>query len=343
VEISLSESLEVVAGTMWSQWAALGAYTTAEACRGCVVDPEALLAATCTLGRNDIRLFDEALDWLVINHGLIRPSRLTRIAGEFGPEALRVVGAVAEFASQATGGDLLPGVRKAARKCLAGAEEEPLFPPSGGRKPIKKRQEAFLKWGLVRGEPRIRGHSGAPDLNNPANLLLRMRMMYGASSRAEILAYLFTGGPGNSHEIARRIKYDQAGVYRELERLVRSGVVSKHKGTRDSQYWMDTERFAAAHSLQRERPVFLVWGDIYHAYHLVLKDVRDHPEEYDNAFLAAERMRDLTGEVLSLIRNAGGPLSQLPEPDITRQRGTEHQESLLRYLKAAAERLRAYL
>lgn len=330
---------------MWSQWSALGAYVTGETCRGCVVDPEALLVATCTLGRRDIRLFDEALDWLVINHALLRPTRLTRIAGEFGPEAQRVLGAVAEFISERIGSDLLPGVKKAAQESISVTEEEYLFPSEAGLKPAKGtgRDKSFLKWGLLRGEPRIREHSGRPDLGNPVNIMLRMRMQYGASSRAEILAYLFTGGSGNSHQIARKIKYDQAGVYRELERLVSSGMVSKHKGSRDAQYWIDAERFAAAHSLQRERPVFLVWGDIYRAYHLVLKDVWDHPEEYDNAFLAAERMRDLTGEVVSLIRNAGEPLSQLPEPDIARQRGVEHQERLLRYLKAAAERLRASL
>jgi DNA-binding transcriptional ArsR family regulator len=341
MEKSLSESVEIIEKTMWGQWAALGAYVTVEACRRCVVDPEALLVATCTLGRSDIRLFDEALDWLVINHELLRPSRLTRTAREFGPEAQRILGAAAEFISERTGSNLLPGVKKAAQASIAGAEEEYLFPSARNRKPIKgrERQKAFLEWGLLRGEPRIREHSGTPDLENPANIMIRMRMLYGASSRAEILTYLFAGQPGNSHEIARRIKYDQAGVYRELEKLVKAGMVSKHKNNRDANYWIDRNKFAESLAIEGEWPVFLVWGDVYRAYYLVLKDIQEHPEEYDDRFLAAERMRELTPEVVSLLRNSGEPLSQLPVPDIERQKGAEHQEKLLQYMGSAAEKL----
>jgi len=341
MERSLSESVEIIEKTMWSQWAALGAYVTEEACRKCVVDPEALLVATCTLGRSDIRLFDEALDWLVINHELLRPSRLTRIAREYGPEAQRVLGAAVEFVSERTGSNLLPGVKKAAQGSIAGAEEEYLFPSEVGLKPVKGkgREKAFLKWGLLRGEPRIREHSGRPDLENPANMIIRMRMLYGASSRAEILTFLFAGQPGNSNEIARLIKYDQAGVYRELEKLVKAGMVNKHKNKRDANYWLDREKFAQSHAIEEEWPVFLVWADIYRAYYLILKDIKEHPEEYDNEFLAAERMRESTPEVVLLLRNAGEPLAQLPVPDIKRQKGTEHKDELLEYMRSAAERL----
>jgi len=345
MERSLNASVELIEKTMWGQWATLGAYVTEEACRKCIVDPEALLVATCTLGRRDIRMFDEALDWLVINHGLLRPSRLTRLARESGPEAQRVLGAAVEFVSERTSSNLLPGVKKAAQRSIAGAGEEYLFPSEVGLKPVKGkgRQKAFLKWGLLRGEPRIREHSGRPDLENPANIMLRMRMLYGASSRAEILTYLFAGQPGNSNEIARQIKYDQAGVYRELEKLVKAGMVSKHKNNRDADYWLDRDKFAQSLAIEGERPVFLVWGDVYRAFNLVLKDIKDHPEEYENEFLAAERMRNLTNEVVSLLRNAGKPLSQLPVPNIERQKGTEHQEKLLLYLRSAAERLSASL
>ena len=55
---------EEIAKITWSQWAALGAFVTAEPCRKSIIDPEALLVSTCAFGRRDARIFDEALDWI---------------------------------------------------------------------------------------------------------------------------------------------------------------------------------------------------------------------------------------------------------------------------------------
>ena len=44
-----------------------------------VIDPEALLLLTCTMGRHEPRLFDEVLDWLRENGRFINVMRLKRI------------------------------------------------------------------------------------------------------------------------------------------------------------------------------------------------------------------------------------------------------------------------
>ena len=46
-----------------------------------IIDPEALLLFTCTLGRHEPRLFDEVLDWLQENGRFINILRLKRILG----------------------------------------------------------------------------------------------------------------------------------------------------------------------------------------------------------------------------------------------------------------------
>jgi hypothetical protein len=38
-----------------------------------VIDPEALLVGACALGRMDARIFDEAMDWTMLNHELLKP------------------------------------------------------------------------------------------------------------------------------------------------------------------------------------------------------------------------------------------------------------------------------
>lgn len=102
----LIENIEAI---MWRQWAALGAYVTGEATRGSLVDPEALVVATFALGRFNARLFDEAMDWVYINHRLLKPWRIKNIAREFQESARRTLGAVVEYLSLFGDKELFPG------------------------------------------------------------------------------------------------------------------------------------------------------------------------------------------------------------------------------------------
>ncbi len=327
---------ETVSRILWSQWAALGAYVAAEPVRKSVVDPEALLVATCAFGRDDARLFDEALDWTIAHHELLKPWRLKRISRCFGPEVQRTLGAVLDFAAQRTGRNLFPGVREEARQVLSQVETEELFRSERGRyaKPSKGRQPdpVFAAWKLLRGQPRIRYHSGSPDLTNPANLMLRLRDCYGAEARADVMTYLLTEPGGSSCAIAAKIKYQQSGVYDVLESLVSAGIAAKRGGRGGAYYWIDQKRVAASLGLGAKRPAFVAWGDVFCAFYSVLEDRRSHATEYANEFLAAERMRDLTAKVVPMLRNAGEALSRLPSPDLKRQAGSESGKALRAFL-----------
>jgi len=50
----------------WDQWAQMGVSATTGRPDRRTADPEALLLLTFEVGRNDPRLFDEVLDWLVV-------------------------------------------------------------------------------------------------------------------------------------------------------------------------------------------------------------------------------------------------------------------------------------
>ncbi len=327
---------ETVTHILWGQWAALGAYLEAEPVRKSVIDPEALLVATCAFGRGDARLFDEAIDWTIANHELLKPWRLKRISRCFGPEVQRTLGAVLDFAAESTGRDLFPGVRAEAAQALAVTETEELFLRERGRyaKASKNRQPdpVFLRWKLLRGKPRIRHHSGTPDLTNPANLMLRLRDYYGAEARADVMTYLLTEPGGSSCGIASKIKYQQGRVYDVLESLVSAGVAQKRGGRGQAYYWIDQKKVAASLGLNGKRPAFIAWGDVFCAFYTVLEDLRGHPAEYDDEFLAAERMRELTLKVVPMLRNAGEALSRLPAPDIKRQTGLAHGKALQAFL-----------
>jgi len=327
---------DTVTGILWSQWAALGAYLEAEPARKSIIDPEALLVATCAFGRSDARLFDEAMDWILVNHELLKPWRLKRISRCFGPEVQRTLGAVLDFAAEQTQRNLFPGVREEARAALSQVETEELFLREQGRytKPSTHRQPdlVFARWKLLRGKPRIRGHSGTPDLANPANLMLRLRDYYGAEARADVMTYLLTEPGGSSCGIAAKIKYQQGGVYDVLESLVKAGIAQKRGGRGQAYYWIDQKRVATSLGLGPKRPAFVAWGDVFCAFYSVLEDLRTHQDEYRDEFLASERMRDLILKVVPMLRNAGEALSRLPAPDVKRQAGPEHGKALRVFL-----------
>ena len=329
---------------VWSQWSALGAFLTAEPCRKSIVDPEALLVATCAFGRQDARIFDEAVDWTIINHEMLKPWRLKNISRSFGPDVQRTLGAVLDFVVKDKEKNLFPGVRKEALKVLDEVEKEELFWREKGRygQSGKQPDEVFLRWKLLRGSPRIRRHSGTPDPKNPANLMLRLREYYGAGARADVMTYLLTEKGGSSHGIAAKIKYQQGRVYDVLEDLVGAGIAHKQGGRGNAYYWIDRERFAASLRLGRKRPVFFVWGDVFCAFYLLVSDWRGHQVEYQSDFLSAERMRDLSVKIVPLLRKAGEPLSEVPIPDIKRQKGQEHKEALLSYLDQVTDVLSSF-
>ncbi len=340
----LNGLVETIEEIMWSQWAALGAFIATEPCRKSIVDPEALLVATCAFGRQDARIFDEAIDWTIVNHKLLKPWRLKRISRSFGPDVQRTLGAVLEYVVKEKGKDLFPGVRKEAQKALDEVETEELFWREKGRYAQSRKQtdEVFLRWKLLRGSPRIRCHSGTPDLKNPANLMLRLRDYYGAEARADIMTYLLTEKGGSSNGIATKIKYQQGRVYEVLEDLVGAGIAQKQGGPGHAYYWIDRERVAASLGLGRKRPVFFVWGDVFCAFYLVVSDWRKHQAEYQNDFLSAERMRDLTVKVVPMLIKAGEPLSEMPVPDIKRQKGAEHKEALIIFMNQCQNVLKRF-
>src|SRR5690606_26845022 len=61
------------------QWSALGVGEQTCLADDRVIDPEALLLITCSLGRHDSHLFDQALNWLYQEGGSINLLRLKNL------------------------------------------------------------------------------------------------------------------------------------------------------------------------------------------------------------------------------------------------------------------------
>jgi hypothetical protein len=138
------------------------------------------------------------------------------------------------------------------------------------------------------------------------------------------------------------IWYQPRRVYGVLEDLGGAGIAYKKGGHGSAYYWINQENIAASLGLGKKRPVFFVWGDIFCAFDKVISDWREHQEKYANEFLSAERMRDLAGVAVPMLRRAGEPLSRIPFPDPGTLKGAQHTEALVAFMDDAVDVLKRY-
>src|SRR4030043_1499831 len=89
--------LEHILSFLWRQWSALGVLGESRSEDPWAVDPEPLLLFTLEIGRYEPRLFDEVLDWLVVNGRWIDLQRLRGILRPKNDTTIQLTGAVASF------------------------------------------------------------------------------------------------------------------------------------------------------------------------------------------------------------------------------------------------------
>lgn len=329
---------ERTAEVMWRQWLTLGANLSGTPMRKAAVDPEALLAATATLGRRQVRLFDEAVDWLAFNYSRLSSSRLSRMMRDYPADASRTLAAVAEWTTGATGEPVLEKFRD--RVSLPPIDEPPeAFWICGPNRPAAKPDPIYRKWGFLRGAPRLRRHSGGPDLRNEANVFLAARSLYGKGARADVLAYLccLERGEKNSRAIAMRIMYDQKAVYRALEKLVATGTVENLSagGRGNAGYYRIKDETALRLLGLRKRPLFVNWHALYGGIDRTLEDRRLNEEDYASAVLGGERAKELVASLVPKIRRSCDLFAEVSPPELSGRKPDGIADELAGFLERA--------
>jgi len=72
-----------------------------------------------------------------------------------------------------------------------------------------------------------------PDAREVSNLLIRLRLIFGSTTRAEVIFHLLTIGSANSNQIANRRFLNQKAVLLELEKLAKAGVLVEKRSARE--------------------------------------------------------------------------------------------------------------
>ena len=316
-----------VADLLWAQWTTMGVAGQQAIAGDQVLDPEALVAVTCTIGREDPRLFDAMLDWLGVNGRYLNPHRLRRMLTTWPLAGAPVWMAVAATLQQ--GGPTDKWARSARSKVPGGARPEPLFRLADGRPlPVLHRPDpVFASCGWLREPYRPRGVARPFPPAGPATLLLRLRALLGIHARCEILAFLATAGRGTPRAVARACGYFPATVIKALSDMGESGFVRSRVEGRLRPYVLVDEGWRAL--LVGNRPAsWVIWPAVFS----VLEQLWIHLHQPD---LAGRSPLELASGLRRLLKDQVGKTSTQTGLAVTLDDWSDHPgEALLPYLSS---------
>lgn len=299
-----SEYQDLLLNFLWRQWSALGVAGHSRGEDHWVIDPEALLLVTCTLGRHEPRLFDEVLDWLQENGWLINILRLKRILRKEKFAGARVLAVVAGLMSKGTD---VTKWKQLAKPVGPASPPEPFFFEENGSPllAIGEPDAHFAKYGFTRGPVRERGYSQKFRPTELTNLALQLRALVGVNSRAEIVLYLLTHEAAHPSEIAHEAYYYERSIQNALVDLSQSGVVQLRSSGREKHYWLKPDHWAVLLNRPDRLPKWVTWPPLFSALERIWLKLNDpHLATFD-PLLQSSELRQLMIEVRPSFEHAG--------------------------------------
>jgi hypothetical protein len=289
----------------WSEWAQMGVFAAAPHVSPWAEDPEALILFTLEVARDDPRLFDELLDWLLRNEPLISVRRLRSFAS--ASEDRQLLQAALGWVDAHR-----PRARLRGRREAPPADEpERLF--TGDAFPIREPDQAFLAVGLSRPSVTPSGKAQPPDMRAPINLAFRLRQLLGIGARAEVARVLLTAesptvGAG---DLAASAGYARRNVLEAIASLAQAGVVSVSRLHGDRRFAVDKGAWAGLLGLDRdEMPEGREWPQLLGALTRVRRWLRNVEGGDLSEYMLASRTRDLLDEITTPLSHAGVPVAQ---------------------------------
>lgn len=283
----------------WDQWAQLGVLASTSRRDVWAADPEALLLFTLEVARDEPRLFDEVLDWLLANERLISVQRLRNLAR--GDEDRALVEAALGWAARRR-----PRQRLVAKPASQVPHAQPLFRTS--RTAIRTPDEIFLQRGWLKPVTEPSGKSQAPDLATPISFAFRMRHLLGVGTRAEVVRILLTSeAPWSPVQvIAESAGYAKRNVQEALTSLFSAGVVDAIVVANEQRYGLSRERWAELLATPADRlPIHRDWPQLLFALRQIDRWLHDPRQDGLSEYMRASEARVLMDEIGPQLRYAG--------------------------------------
>ena len=290
------EFIDLQLEMLWRQWSALGVIANTPPERKRVIDPEALLAYTLSIGPYDKRLFQASLEWLSEYGDWLSVSRLkTALSLYFRPDAplsegiipIETLNLFNEVIEQ-------QGTRW---RSIARLTSEQTKSKGSNRPPMNF-------------EPR--GVLGTINFRQPTLVELQLRAIFGVEARADAFVFLLFNEDGNSNSIAKDIFADQGNVYKFLEKWACAGIVVKASGHKTGTYSLaDKTKWFSLLGLDKKL-IFLNWMRAFHVLGKI-STALDKPPWATDKYLIASLFRDITSDLQPLAKQFK---VNLPEPTL---------------------------
>lgn len=284
---------------LWGQWTQMGILAATERTDRWAVDPEALLLLTFEVGREEPRLFEEVLDWLMRNERLVSIQRLRNLARDEADQALveAVVGWLGQRRRR-TRLEARPGQTEGP------TEAAPFFRNSSI--PVSDPDPAFLSQGFLKPQSEPSGKSQGPSVLSPINFAFRLRQLLGISARAEAVRILLTiGAPRvNAQVLARSTAYTKRNVQEALDSLVTAGVLFSFEVGNERRFSIPRDRWAQLLELD-ELPLHVEWPQLFAVYRKILRWLADPCHEGLSDYMLSSEARTLAEELSPDLNFAG--------------------------------------
>ncbi|HEX5525589.1 MAG TPA: hypothetical protein VFX44_00150 [Solirubrobacterales bacterium] len=286
---------------LWSQWAQMGMLASSSRKDAWAADPEALLLLTLEVAREDPRLFDEALDWFLVNERWISLQRLRNLSQDEEDRAL--AGAAIEWLSQ-----WRRRTSTAPKKAKPGTEPEPLF--LNAQLSVERPDPAFLAHGFLKPSTEPSRRSASPDFNLPINFAFRMRALLGVGARAEVARVLLTvEAPDMSLQaIAASCGFTKRNVQEAASALRAAGLASSWTLGNEQRFRMPREPWLQLLGIDR-LPLHEDWPQLFHAFRVLLRWLRDPRNQELSSYMRASEARTVLEQVIDDLHFAGKPVS----------------------------------
>jgi hypothetical protein len=312
---------ERLASFLWEQWAQMGVLAADTRSDRWAADPEALLLLSFEVGREEPRLFEEVLDWLVRNERLISIQRLRNLIRDDADRAL--VEAVVGWLGQRR-----RRPRLAARPADAPTEAQPFYRNSP--LPIGDPDPAFLAQGFLKPKSEPSTKSQAPNVLLPINFAFRLRLLLGIGARAEAARVLLTSGVPrvNVQVLAASTAYTKRNVQEAVAALTSAGVLFAFEVGNEQRFSIPLDRWAQLLDLD-DLPHHEDWPQLFAAYRKILRWLADPTHAAMSDYMLSSEARTLAEEVRPDLEFAGIRIEP-PRDD------SSYLESFLEQLSAQA-------
>ena len=264
----------------WKQWTTFGVSSHYDQSSEYILDLEALVVSTLTIGLRDKRMLGVALEWTQVNRSWLNLNRVKRIGKYFTScEILQKRPLLSSYVMES-----LINFLKNARTSLAEGGDG--INDTGY--PQHDYIELFQNY-------MGRGVVVEPDIKSPCLLQLCVRNFFGVDARAEMFLYFLAGRRGNSNSISGEIFLEQKNLYRILNNWANAGIIeedlevsSPDYGLKNREQWIQTFQI-------NEIPAYVNWPRIYQFLDLIAVHLTD-PAVQDDTYLASSFFRDIQPE-----------------------------------------------